>query len=83
MDSTTARKFIRCCTVVRQLKQHETNVSLCYVFSHPDYTVGFGLSPNQLSKQTFTKVAGFHRRLGIALLCSPHPEDCIQFMSKF
>ena len=36
-----------------------------YIFYHPDCTVGFGISPNQLA------LADFNRRSGI----SPFPED--------
>lgn len=37
------------------------------IFSHPDFTVGFGISPNQPHKW----VADYYRRLGL----SPDPEE--------
>ena len=44
------------------------------IFFHPDYTVGFGISPNHA-----LRARGLYRRSGI----SPCPEDCflIQFFS--
>ena len=41
----------------------------CIAFFHPDFTVGFGISPNQ----RVSPLADFDRRYGI----SPIPEDFI------
>ena len=49
------------------------------IFFYPDYTVGFGLSPNpdlNLCQVLRSHARGLYRRSGI----SPRPEDFIQFI---
>ena len=36
-----------------------------HIFFHPDFTVGFGTSPNQLSRADFTASRDFHSALKI------------------
>ena len=45
-----------------------------FIFFHPDFTVGFGFSPNQR-----LRARGLYRRSGI----SPCPEDCIHLCGTY
>ncbi|EKN69642.1 hypothetical protein BABA_09456 [Neobacillus bataviensis LMG 21833] len=56
----------------RSLLQHFLNVCRTSIFSHPDYTVGFGITPNPAYKRLAGSGALLqYRRSGI----SPCPED--------
>ena len=53
-----------------------------FIFSHPDYTVGFGISPNpdpNLCRILRFRARGLYRRSGI----SPCPEDHVIYFTVY
>jgi len=56
-----------------QLSGKIRGTPIFFIFLHPDYTVGFGISPNQ----RFSIALGLYRRWGH----SPRPKSCIGLLS--
>ena len=59
-------------------------ITAIYVFSHPDYTVGSGITPDRASAHQALSARGLYRRLGIMRRIfrthSPCPKDCFRYI---